>query len=275
MLVLTTSGLLVGVIVSDRERIAASAKEAEARLADMQSEATRAGRLNMVSGMASALAHEINQPMTAARALARSAQQIMRSPAPDLDRASGNLTNLVAQIDHAAAVVRRMREFLRRGQPQFASVDVRDMLGDALALVRPVADAARIDIRQESGTGQLSVRGDRIQLQQVVLNLVHNAIDAIRETHRRDGLIRVQAYRRGEPTQIEISVVDNGTGVGNDGALFEPLSSSKHEGLGLGLPICASIVQAHGGHIWLQSGAPGATEFRVSLPAHDKDAAEP
>jgi signal transduction histidine kinase len=275
MLVMTTSGLLVGVVVSDRERITLSARKAELRLAEMQNEAARAARLNMVSGMASALSHEINQPMTAARALARSVQQLLRPPAPDLERANANLSGLVAQIDHAASVIRRMREFLRRGQPQNSSISVSDMLEDALALVRPLADTAGIRIRLELGTGRLRVRGDRVQLQQVVLNLVHNAIDAIRDMKRRDGIVRVQAYRRDAPPEIEISVIDNGGGVENGAALFEPLSSSKSEGLGLGLAICATIIQAHGGRIWLHASTPGATEFRFALPAHDKDALAP
>ena len=101
MLILTMSGLLVGVVVSERQRADLAAREAQARLKEMQAQAGRAARMNLVSGMASALAHEINQPMTAARALARSVQQILHAPAADTERANTNIRSLVAQIDHA------------------------------------------------------------------------------------------------------------------------------------------------------------------------------
>jgi two-component system sensor kinase FixL len=220
----------------------------------------------MVSGMASALAHEINQPMTAARALARSVQLLMRSDAGDTQRADANLSALIAQIDHAGGVVRRMRDFLRRGQPHFSTLDVRSVLEDALVLARPDAAAKRTAIELAVDDALPAVFGDRIQLQQVILNLVHNAVESIVEARRTDGRICVGADLAGQGGAVEVRVADNGCGVAPDLQLFEPLSSSKKDGLGLGLSICASIVQAHGGRIWLQSGEAGATEFRFSLP---------
>ena len=266
MFVLTMTGLLVGVIVSERQQADLAARDAETRLKESQLEATRAARLNMVSGMASALAHEINQPMTAARALARSAQQLLHAPGVDLERANSNLSTLVTQIDHAAGVVRRMREFLRRGQPHFSTLSVRTMLDDALVLARPEATTHDTRIELDVAEPLPTIFGDRIQLQQVVLNLVRNAIDAIAETHRTDGHIRVRAHLADQGRAVEISVADNGAGVPAGRMPFEPLSSSKVDGLGLGLSICANIVQAHGGRIWLQSSQGGATEFRFSLP---------
>jgi signal transduction histidine kinase len=266
MLVLTMTGLLVGGVVSERERASQAARSAEARLREAEIEATRAARLNMVSGMASALAHEINQPMTAARALARSAQQLLDKRNGDLERASGNLASLVAQIDHAADVVRRMREFLRRGQPHFSTLDVGTVLEDALVLARPEAAAHRTEIDLKVEPTLPAVFGDRIQLQQVVLNLVRNGMDAIIEAGVPRGRIGVRATLDEEGRTVEVSVSDNGAGVASGRSLFEPLSSSKKDGLGLGLSICANILHAHGGRIWLQSSARGATEFRFSLP---------
>ena len=266
MFVLTMAGLLVGVIVSERQQADRIARQAEAKLRESQLEAARAARLNMVSGMASALAHEINQPMTAARALARSAQQIVRQPAADLERANTNLAELVAQIDHAGEVVRRMREFLRRGQPHFSTLSARSILVEALALARPEAAVHRIRIELDVAEPLPNFFGDRIQLQQVVLNLVRNAMDAIAEAQRQDGCIRVRAQLAEGGAAIEISVTDNGAGVPPRLPLFEPLSSSKADGTGLGLSICANIVQAHGGRIWLQSSQTGETDFRFTLP---------
>jgi C4-dicarboxylate-specific signal transduction histidine kinase len=254
--------------VSERERANQAARRAEAQLREAEMEAARAARLNMVSGMASALAHEINQPMTAARALARSAQQLLDARNGDVERASGNLASLVAQIDHAAHVVRRMREFLRRGQPHFSTLDVGTVLEDALVLARPEAAAHHTEIDLEVEPTLPAVFGDRIQLQQVVLNLVRNGIDAIIEAGVPRGRIGVCAFLGEGGRTVEVSVADNGTGIAPDRNLFEPLSSSKKDGLGLGLSICANILHAHGGRIWLQSSASGATEFRFSLPLH-------
>jgi signal transduction histidine kinase len=218
--------------------------------------------------MASALAHEINQPMTAARALARAIQELMRAPSIDHARTDGNLTSLVAQIDHAAGIVRRMRDFLRRGHPHVSTIDGHSMLEDALILVRAEARARAIEIVLDVPPELPPLHGDRIQLQQVILNLVRNAIEALaaRTDERNDGLIRIAVERLED--LVEIRVADNGPGIEPALAarLFEPLTTSKPDGLGLGLSICASIVQLHGGRIWLHSGEPGATEFRFSLP---------
>jgi C4-dicarboxylate-specific signal transduction histidine kinase len=270
MLVLTMCGLLVGVVVSDRARALSLARTAEGRIRDLQAEAARAARMNLVSGMASAIAHEINQPMTAARALARSVQQLTQTEPIDTGRANANLSNLVAQIDHAAAVVRRMRDFLRRGRPQFSTLQIGPVLEDALVLASPEASTRKTAIRLELEDDLPTVFGDRIQLQQVVLNLIHNGIEAISAAGRHDGAIIVRAYPLRDASGIGISVTDNGIGVPTDRPLFEPLSSTKGEGLGLGLSICASIVEAHGGRIWLHASEKGTTEFRFSLPSEPR-----
>lgn len=268
MFVLSGTGLTVGAVVSERQNANARARAAEARLRDMEAEAAQADRFHLVSGMASALAHEINQPMTAARALARSAQHILDAGDPDLKRARVNLAKVMAQIDHASSVLRRMREFLRRGQPHRSKVEVRPMIADALLLVEAEARAKHINLRLRVPDTLPEIRADRVQLQQVVLNLVRNAIDSISEAEQRKGQVDISARYQAEPDRIEISVADDGPGLGPDFAerVFEPLMTSKHGGLGLGLPICVSIVESHGGKVWLHSGRSGATEFRFSIP---------
>jgi C4-dicarboxylate-specific signal transduction histidine kinase len=266
MLALTTSGLVVGVVVSERQRANLAAHEAEAKLKDLHAQAARAARMNVVSGMASALGHEINQPMTAARALARSVQQILRAPTAELGRADNNLVVLIAQIDHATGVVRRMRDFLRRGQPRFSTLDLRRVLDDALILVGPDAAAKHVLVELLVDEDLPPVFGDRVQLQQVILNLMHNALDSIAATGRNDGSIRLRAQLSPCGTAIEIGIADNGIGVPNGRLLFEPQTSQKKDGLGLGLSISASIIEAHGGRIWLHSHVQGATELRFTLP---------
>jgi signal transduction histidine kinase len=268
MLALTGTGLVVGAVVSERQSADRLRRLAEERLREKEAESGRAARFTLVSGMASALAHEINQPMTAARALARSVQHILESPSPDLPRASGNITNVIAQIDHAGGVMRRMREFLRRGRPHVSSFEVRAMIEDALSLARPDAAARGIEVTSEIPDNLPMVHADRIQIEQVVLNLIRNATEAISGAQMKGGAIRLSAIVVSEPSRIEITVKDNGPGIPPQLAhrMFEPMTTSKHEGLGLGLSISQTIVESHGGRIWLQSGEPSQTAFCFSLP---------
>jgi len=273
MLVLTVTGLIVGVVVSERENSDRLARNAQARLMERQAGAAHAARLNLVSGMASALAHEINQPMTAARALARSVQHILRTPGGDPARVDNNLTALLAHIDHAGAIVRRMRDFIRRGGPHVSTIDTRGMLEQALTLAFAEASAKHIRLELDAPDDLPAVHGDRVQLEQVVLNLVHNAVEAIAGANQPEGQIRVSARQHSAPPGVEIGVLDNGPGIDDHLAarLFDPLATSKQDGLGLGLSISASIIEAHGGRVWLHCREAGATEFRFSVPLNQSD----
>jgi C4-dicarboxylate-specific signal transduction histidine kinase len=267
-LVLTVTGLIVGVVVSERRNSDRIAREAQARLVERQAEAAQVARVNLVSGMASALAHEINQPMTAARALGRSAQHLLRTPGGDLSRADSNLSAMLTHIDHAGDIVRRMRNFIRRGHPHVSAINTRGMLEEAMTLAHAEASARQVRVDLDAPADLPDLHGDRVQLEQVVLNLVHNAVDAIATAGQSDGQVHVRARRHAAPPRVEIGVLDNGPGIEGELAsrLFDPLATTKQDGLGLGLSICASIMEAHGGRVWLHSGQPGATEFRFSVP---------
>jgi signal transduction histidine kinase len=142
------------------------------------------------------------------------------------------------------------------------------MLEEAMILANAEASARRVRIDLDAPADLPDLHGDRIQLEQVVLNLVHNAIDAIATSGQSQGHIHVVARRHSAPPRIEFGVLDNGPGIEGEPSrrLFDPLTTTKQDGLGLGLSICASIMEAHGGRVWLHSGKPGATEFRFSVP---------
>jgi two-component system, LuxR family, sensor kinase FixL len=268
MLVLTATGLIVGVAVTERRHADHLAREAQARLKQKESEAAQAARFNLVSGMASALAHEITQPMTAARALARSVQHILRMPDGDLKRADANVTTMIAQIDHAGDVLRHVRDFLRRGTPQRSAIGLRGVIDEAMVLVQAEALTHDVVVVRSIEDGLPALHGDPIQLQQVLVNLVRNAIDAV-AAGGRAGKVVISARRQDDPAGVELAVTDDGPGVPLDmvDRLFQPLATSKNEGLGLGLSICASIIGAHGGRIWLHCADAGRTEFRLFLPS--------
>lgn len=266
MLVLTMVGLLVGVVVSEREQAEAAARQAEANFKQLQAESAQVMRMNMVSTMASALAHEISQPITAARALARSCEAIIRAPERDLARVEGDLKSLVAQIDHVAEVLRRAREFIKKGQVRVGKLEIPSVIQNAIALARAGSKAKGTRISVDVAERIPSIVGDAIQLQQVLLNLILNALDAIAAAGHQRGHIRIAARVERGGDAISVSVEDNGTGVPEGVQLFQPLTSSKPDGLGLGLSICASIVEGHGGRIRLHSSNQGATIFSFMLP---------
>jgi len=268
MCVLTATGLIVGIVVSERHEADRKARAAAVQLKDKENEIAHAARFSLVSGMTSALAHEINQPMAAARALARSAQELLRQPQADLARAEKNLATVVAEIDLASGIVRRMREFIRRGRPHVSTIDVAHLIDDTLTLIRPEAARKHVTIDVDMAPEASPIHGDRIQLQQVMLNLVRNSIDSLSAAQQTNAEIRITVRRHDDPPRVEFAVADNGPGIAPELAerLFQPLTTSKREGLGLGLSISLAIVEAHGGRIWLASGRPGATEFRFYLP---------
>jgi signal transduction histidine kinase len=266
MLCLTTVGLFVGAEVNARIRADNLARNAEAQLQKAREASVQAERFAIVEGMASALAHEINQPMTAIRALVRSSQVLIENERPDLARAGTNLGNAVVQVDHAAAVLRRMRDFLKRRQLNLTRISTFDILARAPQLSRSQI-AADIEIVAEVGE-EIYVNVDPVQINQVFLNLIHNAAQSIATDTAIRGRIELGAARKSDPDRVEFFVRDNGPGVPakRGKSLFEPLKTSKGDGLGLGLAICLTIVEAHGGQIRLESGKPGATEFRFWVP---------
>lgn len=268
MLVLTITGLIVGVVVSERQALAREAQQAAARVRKLEQEAGQAERFSLAGGMASAIAHEINQPITAARALGRSVQHLVRTPPADLIRAERNLKDMIAQIDHAADIVRRMRDFLQRGRPHISTIDIDTMVRNATDLVRTEAETDGIEMIVDCAADLAPMFGDRTQIEQVLINLIRNSIEALRGARVLAPRITVSAKRGEEPQTTVFTVQDNGPGVPKDLAekLFEPLSSTKPDGLGLGLAISASIVQTHHGRVWLASADAGQTAFSFLLP---------
>jgi two-component system, LuxR family, sensor kinase FixL len=266
MLCLTTVGLFVGAEVNARIRADNLARNAETQLQKAREASVQVERFAIVEGMASALAHEINQPMTAIRALVRSSQVLIEGEKPDLARAGTNLGNAVVQVDHAAAVLRKMRDFLKRRQLNLSRVSTYDVLARAPSLSRSQI-SADIEIDVDLGEEHY-VDIDPVQINQVFLNLIHNSAHAIGTNPGIRGRIEIGAVHETDPDRVEFFVRDNGPGVpakrGKN--LFEPLRTTKGDGLGLGLAICLTIVEAHGGQIRLESGRPGATEFRFWVP---------
>jgi two-component system sensor kinase FixL len=236
------------------------------RVQELQSELTQVSRLTEMGQMASALAHEINQPLTAATNYLEAARRLLaRAGDAASARAAGILENASAQVVRAAQIIYRLREFLGKGERERRPVPLGRLVEEAsaLALIGAHDGGAKIDLRIAPLLPELAV--DRVEIEQVVVNLVRNAIEAM-EGEARQELTVTAAPRDGDV--VEISVADTGPGIAPEIAarLFQPLVTTKPHGMGLGLSICRAIVEAHGGALTAEANPGGGAVFRVTLP---------
>lgn len=265
MLALAITALLLGAVVSERRR-------SEAWVRERQAEFAHASRLTEAGEMTAALAHEINQPLTAAMSYARAARKIAQR-----DGASPQLAEIVdkivAQTERADRVIRSLREFVRKGGNRREAVDMAAVVADAVVLVRPVADQTGTEVVTEVAAALPPVAGDPIQLQQVLLNLLRNAAEAMAESA--DGRRQVTvAVTSAEAGGVEVMVRDTGPGLAElvERHLFAPFVTTKETGMGLGLSIARSIIEAHGGTLSARRWPEGGTVFRFVLPPIDGEA---
>jgi two-component system sensor kinase FixL len=254
LLALVISTLLVGAAVSERKRF-------EAELRQRQDQLARVSRLSLGGEMAAALAHELNQPLTASIAFSRTAQRLI---ATDQDGASEAMNEAVVQSERAAEIIRSLRRFVGKSRPERKPYRVSALTRDSLALAEPLCAKAGAALEVVGERPSPNVLVDAVQIQQVLLNLIQNAVDA---SHPGPKRVTIGAWAKGADW-VEVEVKDNGPGVPPAAIqqLFEPFSSAKPGGVGLGLTICRGIVEAHGGRIWLAENRPGACAFRFTLP---------
>jgi signal transduction histidine kinase len=257
MLALAATALLLGAAVSERKRI-------ERELRENQSKLDRSLRLAAASELASALAHELNQPLSAITAYLRACQLMLSQRGDGGSELATTMDKIVAEANRAGGVVRRLRDFFRSGSTHMEAIAPAVLIEEALATVGERAKRHRVAIIQRiDATPHVQV--DRVQIESVLHNLLANAVDAVKE--RADGReVRIEATAEG-PGFIRITVADNGPGVAPDVAtsLFDPFVTTKAKGMGLGLAISRSIVDAHGGRLWHEPRMPGSA-FGFTLP---------
>jgi len=242
-------------------------ERADARLQQLQSELFHAARLNAAGQMAAALAHELNQPLAAAVNFVRAAQRQLATGSRDkIETISGIMDQAAGEVLRAGQIMRRLRDFVRRGEAKRRIESVVPMVEEASTLTSIRAGASGVRVRLSFDPNAARVFADRIQIQQVLVNLMLNAIDAVAGGSRRE--LEVKAALLDDET-TEFSVTDSGTGLAAEIAdhLFEPFVSTKPNGMGLGLSICRSIVEAHGGRLRTEPNEGGGTIFRFTLPA--------
>jgi len=225
-----------------------------------------ASRLNTLGEMASGLVHEINQPITAINLYAEAGLTWVCNEALGPAEARETLEKIIAQTVRAKAIIQRIRHFARQGKPHYATVRINDLFADIMDFLNLEARRHQIDLRYDIAPELPPTRADVLQVQQVLLNLIRNAMDAMSA----DGLeIRALVISaRAESTGIEIAVQDSGPGLAPEalGQLPPPFFTTKPDGLGLGLSISQSIVEAHGGQLWATSNAERGVTFHFTLP---------
>lgn len=243
-------------------------QRAELRMQEMQSELVHFSRLSAVGTMASALAHELNQPLTAVANYLEASRDLLDAPDPETkDILRQALSEAAKQAVRAGEIVRKLRSYVSRGEVDMRTVHLRPLLLDAIALSKISRDHADIPVNLEQVDAAQRVQADPIQVQQVVINLIRNAMDAMDGVD--DARIRVRTLAPDEAGFVAIEVCDNGPGLPAEmkEAIFKPFATTKSQGMGLGLSICQTIVEAHGGDIRAITPPEGGTCFRFTLRA--------
>jgi two-component system sensor kinase FixL len=242
-------------------------RQTDMRLRDLQTELAHVGRISEMATFASSLAHELNQPLTAITSYCQGAADLLEGTpdAEQLAMAQEALRETAEQALRAGQIVRRMRDFLTHGQTEHRVESLSRLVTEANALALVGTREHGIEVQVHIDPAADAVFVDRIQIQQVLFNLIRNAIDAMLESPIRALTI---STKLGREDMISICVQDTGSGISESvsSQLFQPFVTSKANGMGIGLSICRTIVEAHGGRIWFESGPEGGTIFRFTLP---------
>jgi signal transduction histidine kinase len=259
---LVLQALLIALLLHERERRQTAEVQARQRL----SELARANRFSMAGELTASIAHEINQPLGAIRVNAETAALMVKSATPDM----AEITEIVADIrrdeERASEVILRLRSLLNKAPFELKDIDLGEVVRETIELLSGLAIGRQVEFRSALSSIPLPVKGDPIQLQQVIVNLVVNAMDAMSDLPAAERRVTVRTAR--DDRLVEVSIADQGPGIAPDQLrqVFEPLFTTKTGGMGMGLSIARTIVEAHGGRLSVENQPGGGALFRVSLP---------
>jgi signal transduction histidine kinase len=255
--------VLIVVLLFERRRRSAAEAESHRRLLEV----AHLNRTATVSAMSASITHEINQPLGAILSNAEAAEELLRSGRLDREELAAILGDIRRDDQRAADIIRSMRGLLRRSEIEQRELDLNEAIREALAIIAPEAHSRRVALTAEQESGVLPVRADPVHLQQVVLNLAINGMDAMDDRPPEARMMEIRTVRAGD-TEVMVTVADAGTGIPPDElkVIFEPFYTTKAQGTGLGLSIAHTIVATFGGKIWAENRPGGGAVFRVILP---------
>jgi two-component system sensor kinase FixL len=241
----------------------------EARLQELQSELVHISRLTTMGNMASALAHELNQPLSAIANYLKGSRRLIEQGDPNMEKLKDALDKAGDQALRAGEIIRRLRDFVAHGSTDRRAEPLTKLIEEASALAMVGASEKGVRLRLDFAAEADNVLADRVEVQQVLVNLVRNAVDAMADSPVRDLVISTR--RRGRGFAV-VSVTDSGPGLAPEIAenLFKPFLTTKSHGMGVGLSISRSIVEAHGGEIWAEPAAGGGAKFSFTLPLFEE-----
>lgn len=259
--ILIQAGLISGLLYQRRRRLVAEV-ESRQRLAEL----AHVNRYAAAGELATSIAHELNQPLGSILTNTETAELMLKSESPNLVEIGEILADIRRDDQRASEVIRRLRSILKKTPFEIANIDLNDTVGETIRLLSAVSDGRRIALKFAPSAGVLRVKGDPIQLQQVILNLIINAIDAISQANSTKRAINVATVR--SDAFAEIRIADSGPGIAPADVknIFNPFFTTKPHGMGMGLAIVRTIVEAHGGTMFAENQTSGGALFTIRLP---------
>lgn len=249
----------VGRDIAESRRALEKMQEARTGLAHLS-------RLTTVAELASSIAHEINQPISAIATNASAAARWLEQRPVNLEGAEEALQDIVRDANRAAEVLGRIRSLLKKDPAPMVDIDINEVVREVLELTRIEMDSRSTAVATELAGGMPMIRGDRVGLQQVLLNLIMNSLDAMSAVQDRPRRLVIKSFRRADGVQVQVQDT-GGAWSGDDEAIFDPFFTTRNDGIGMGLAISRSIVETHGGRLWAERAVPHGAILSFTLPA--------
>jgi PAS domain S-box-containing protein len=259
--------------LTERKEAEVNLRESERRYREAQAELAHVSRVTTLGELTASIAHEVNQPLAGVVANAEACLGWLDRKSPNLDRARRSVEWIIEDSNRAAEVIRRVRALATKADAQKAPLDVNHAVNEAIGLVRRELLGHQVSLRMELTSALPAVLADRVQLQQVIINLLINAIEAMQPVTDRPRKLVIRTGQN-EAHQVLVTVEDCGVGISAEHAdrLFNAFFTTKSSGMGMGLSICRSIIAAHGGRLWAEPNLPHGANFHFTLPLHQENA---
>ncbi|MBR0691901.1 sensor histidine kinase [Bradyrhizobium lablabi] len=253
--------------LTDSKKAALALRESEQRHRQIGLELAHANRVSAIGQLSLSIAHEVTQPITATAVSAESALRWLSTEPPNLAKAKEGLGRIVNDVKRAQEIVDRIRSFIKKTPPRRDALAINEAILEVVALIRHEVAKNHVSVETQLTEGLPPVQGDRVQLQQVILNLIMNAVEAMSDSDKRTRQLLINTDKANQK-EIRIVVQDSGPGMAPESIdrVFSPFYTTKPSGLGMGLSICRSIIEAHEGRLWATAAEPTGTAFAFTLP---------